>query len=222
MYILIAGGGNVGYSLARKLRAGDHTVVLIEREQETCDRIARELDVLVINGDACDPKNMEEAGIKRADVVAAVTGQDENNFIICQLAKEMFNVSRTVARVNDSKNTRSFNQLEVDVPVDATSILATAIEEEASFEDIVTLMTFKRGKLSIVRIDLTEDSPVNGKKIMDIQLPQDCVLVSILRGNEVIVPKGDTVLKSRDDIIAITSRENERKLVELLLGNVRA
>lgn len=222
MYILIAGGGNVGFSLAKKLLVRGHTVVLLEKDLEVCNRIAKELDVLVINGDACDPTKMEEAGIKRADVVAAVTGRDEDNFIICQLAKEMFNVSRTVARVNDSKNARTFNQLEVDVPVDATSILATAIEEEASFEDIVTLMTFKRGKLSIVRVDLTADSPVNGKRIMDIQLPKDCVLVSILRGDEVIVPKGDTVLKSRDDIVAITSRENERKLVELLLGKVSA
>ncbi|MFH1847952.1 MAG: TrkA family potassium uptake protein [Candidatus Omnitrophota bacterium] len=222
MYILIAGGGNVGRSLAKKLMAGKHTVVLIEKDKDACIKIARELDTLVINGDACDPKSLEDGGVKRADVVAAVTGQDENNFIICQLAKEVFDVSRTVARVNDSKNARTFSQLEIDVPVDATSILATAIEEEASFEDIVTLMTFKRGKLSIVRVDLTENSPANGKKVMDLQLPQGCVLVSILRGDEVIVPKGDTVLKSRDDIIAIALRENERKFVELLLGDVKA
>lgn len=221
MYILIAGGGNVGFYLAKKLAAGKHTVALIEKDKEVCDEIAKEQNILVINGDACDPKFLEEAGVKRADVVAAVTGDDEDNFITCQLSKSVFGVSRTVARVNDSKNTHTFSELGVDVPVDETSLIATVIEEEASFEDIVKLMTFKRGKLSIVRVDLTNDSPVIGKTVMDVQLPKDCVLVSIVRGEEVIIPKGDTVFKTRDDIIALTTIENERKLLDVLVGEVK-
>jgi len=221
MYILIAGGGNVGFYLAKRLVNSKHTVALIEKDKEVCDEIAKEQDILVINGDACDPTFLEEAGIKRADVLAAVTGGDEDNLIICQLSKNIFDVSRTVARVNNSKNTRIFSELGIDVPVDGTSLIATVIEEEASFEDIVKLMTFKRGKLSIVRIDLTDESPVVGKQVMDVQIPKDSVLVSILRGDEVTIPKGDTVLKAGDDIIALTTIENERKLLDALLGIVK-
>jgi len=221
MYILITGGGNVGFYLAKRLLNNNHTVALIEKNKELCEEIAKEQNILIVNGDACDPAFLEEAGAKRADVVAAVTGDDEDNLIICQLAKNVFNVSRTVARVNNSKNTRIFSELGVDVPIDETALIATIIEEEASFEDIVKLMTFKRGKLSIVRVDLTDESPVVGKRVMEIQLPEDSVLVSIVRGEEVIIPKGDTVLKVRDDIIALATIENEGKLLDMLLGEVR-
>lgn len=221
MYIIIAGGGNVGVSLAKKLSKSKHVVALIEKNQALSKEIAKELNILVVNGDACDPGYLEDAGIKRANVVVAVTGDDEDNFIICQLSKSMFNVSRTVAKVNHSKNTRAFSELGVDVPVDTSSLIATVIEEEASFDDIVNLMTFKRGKLSIVRVDLADESPVIGKKVMEIKLPKDSVLVSIVRGEEVIIPKGDTVLKVKDDIIALSTIENERKLLDTLLGEVK-
>jgi trk system potassium uptake protein TrkA len=108
----------------------------------------------------------------------------------------------------------------VDVPVDSTAIIAKIIEEEVSFADFVNLMTFKRGKLAIVRVDLTEDSPVINKQVMDIQLPPDSVLVSIIRGEEVIIPKGSTVLQARDDIIALTTIENEKTLLETLVGKI--
>lgn len=220
MHILIVGGGNVGYYLAKRLYLDRHAVALVEKDKEICERIAKELDILVINGDGCEPRYLEEAGIARADVVAAVTGDDEDNLIICQLAKETFRVSRTVARVNDPRNEHTFSELGVDVPVDSTAIIAKIIEEEVSFADFVNLMTFKRGKLAIVRVDLTEDSPVINKQVMDIQLPPDSVLVSIIRGEEVIIPKGSTVLQARDDIIAITTIENERALLETLVGKI--
>jgi trk system potassium uptake protein TrkA len=221
MYILIAGGGNVGFCLAKKLMANRNTVAVVEKNKEICERLAKDNRILVINGDACDPKFLEEAGAKKADVVAAVTGDDEDNLIICQLSKGLFNVSRTVARVNNSENTHTFSELGIDVPIDETALIATAIEEEASFEDIVKLMTFKRGKLSIVRIDLTHESPVVGKMVKDVALPADSVLVSIVRGENVIIPKGDTIFKERDDIIALATIENEQKVLEALLGEVK-
>lgn len=221
MHIVIAGGGNVGFCLAKRLAGSNHAVSLIEKDKEVCKRIANDPRILVINGDACDPKFLEEAGIKKADVIAAVTGDDEDNLIICQLSKTVFGVSRTVARVNNSENTHTFSELGIDVPIDETLLIATAIEEEASFEDIVKLMTFKRGKLSIVRIDLTSESPVIDKMIRDIALPPDSVLVSIVRGEKIIIPKGDTLLKERDDIIALTIIENEQKLLDALVGEVK-
>lgn len=220
MYIIVAGGGHVGYYLARKLSANKHTVALIEKNKERCEEIIKDLDILVINGDACEPHFLEEAGIKRAEVIAAVTGDDEDNLVICQLAKEVFNISRTVARVNDSDNEHTFSELGVDVPIDSTAIIAKIIEEETSLDDLVTLMTFKKGKLAIVRVDIPETSPVVNKAVKDVKLPADSVLMSIIRGDQVIVPKGDTILESADDVVALTLIENEQELLNTLVGKL--
>jgi len=220
MYILIVGAGKVGYFLAKRLIASKHTVSIVDKDKIICEEIARELEALVISGDGCDPRILEEAGIERADVLAAVTGDDEDNLIICQLAKEKFNIHRTVGRVNNPDDERTFSELGVDVPVDSTKIIAKIIEEEVSFSDFVNLMSFKRGKLAIVRVDLPADAPIINKEIKDIILPPDSVLVSILRGEEVIVPKGNTVLKPGDDVIALTLIGNEPQLLNLLAGKL--
>ncbi|MDP2937843.1 MAG: TrkA family potassium uptake protein [Candidatus Omnitrophota bacterium] len=220
MYIVIVGAGKVGYFLAKRLCLNKHTVSIVEKDKQLCEEAAKELEALVINGDGCDPHILEEAGISRADVVAAVTGDDEDNLIICQLAKEIFKIKRAVGRVNNPDNEHTFSELGVDVPVDSTKIIAKIIEEEVSFSDFVNLMSFKRGKLAIVRIDLPDDSPVINKQIQDIRLPADSVLVSIVRGEEVIVPKGNTILKPGDDIIALTVVGNEPQLLNLLVGKL--
>ncbi|MBI4972641.1 MAG: NAD-binding protein [Candidatus Omnitrophica bacterium] len=220
MYILIVGAGKVGYFLAKRLLANKHTVSIVDKDRALCEEIAKEIEALVIHGDGCDPRILEEAGIARAEVVAAVTGGDEDNLIICQLAKERFNLQRTVGRVNNPSNEHTFAELGIDVPVDSTKIIAKVIEEEVSFSDFVNLMSFKRGKLSIVRVDLPKDSPIINKEVKDISLPADSVLVSIVRQDEVIVPKGDTVLRSGDDIIAITPVGNEPQLLNLLVGKL--
>ncbi|MBN1913222.1 MAG: NAD-binding protein [Candidatus Omnitrophica bacterium] len=220
MRVVIIGAGKVGYFLAKRLKKSKHAVSIIDKDHVLCQEVARELDALVINGDGCDPRILEEAGITQAEVVAAVTGDDEDNLIICQLAKERFSVRRSVGRVNNPDNEHTFSELGIDVPVDATKIIAKIIEEEVSFSDFVNLMSFKRGKLAIVRLDLPSDSPVINKKIQEIELPQNTVLVSIVRGEEVIVPKGDTVLKSADDIIALTFVGNEPQILNLLVGKI--
>ena len=220
MYILIVGAGKIGYFLAKRLYQSKHTISIVDKERSICEEIAKDLEVLVVNGDACDPKIIEEAGIERADVLAAVTGDDEDNLIICQLAKEKFGLQRTVGRVNNPDNEHVFSELGIDVPVDSTKIIAKIIEEEVSFSDFVNLMSFKRGKLAIVRVDLPKDAPVINKQLKDIALPKDAVLVSILRGEEVILPRGDTVLKPGDDVIALTLIGNEPQLLNLLAGKL--
>jgi len=220
MYIVIVGAGKVGYFLAKRLCLNKHTVSIVEKDKQLCEETAKELEALVVNGDGCDPHILEEAGIARADVIAAVTGDDEDNLIICQLAKEIFKIKRAVGRVNNPDNEHTFSELGVDVPVDSTKIIAKIIEEEVSFSDFVNLMSFKRGKLAIVRLDLPDDAPVINKQVQDIQLPVDSVLVSIVRGEEVIVPKGNTVLQSGDDIIALTVVGNEPQLLNLLVGKI--
>ncbi|MFH1457671.1 MAG: NAD-binding protein [Candidatus Omnitrophota bacterium] len=220
MHIIVVGAGKVGYFLAKRLCQSKHRITIVERDKPTCEQIAKELEALVMNGDGCDPRILEEAGIAQADVVAAVTGDDEDNLIVCQLAKERFGIQRTVGRVNNPDNEHTFAELGVDVPVDSTKIIAKVIEEEVSFSDFVNLMSFKRGKLAIVRVDLPKDSPAINKEVKDIQLPPDSVLVSLVRGEEVIVPKGNTVLKPGDDVIALTLVGNEPQLLNLLVGKL--
>ncbi len=220
MHIVIIGAGKVGYFLAKRLALAKHTVSVVDKDKLICEEIAKQLEILVINGDGCEPRILEEAGLKRADVVAAVTGDDEDNLIVCQLAKEMFGVRRSVGRVNNPDNEYTFSELGVDVPIDSTKIIAKIIEEEVSFSDFVNLMSFKRGKLAIVRVDLPKDSPVINKRVQEISWPDSSVLVSIVRGEEVIVPKGDTALQAADDIIALTVIGNEPQLLQLLVGKL--
>ncbi|HDD64624.1 MAG TPA: TrkA family potassium uptake protein, partial [Firmicutes bacterium] len=219
MNIIIVGGGNLGYHLAKRLGERNY-VVLIEKNPEIGKSLANNTDVLVIHGDGCDPEVLKQAGIKKADVVAAVTGNDEDNLIICQLAKDVFKVKRTIAKVNNPKNEKIFNQLGVDVAIDSTNIIAKIIEDEIRWEDFINLLTFKKGKLSILRIDLPENSPVLNKKIKDIKLPPDSVLVAVMRNGEIIIPKGDLVLKEKDEVIAITKIENETLLFKSLMGKI--
>jgi len=220
MYIVIVGAGKVGYFLAKRLRQGKHGVSIVEKNRATCEETARQLDVLVIRGDGCDPQILEQAGAARANVVAAVTGDDEDNLIICQLAKELFHVQRTVGRLSDPYNEPTFSKLGVDIPLNSTEIIAKIIEEEASFSDFVSLLSVKRGRLAIVRVDLPKDSPVIDKQVKDVQWPENSVLLSIVRQDDVVVPKGNTILKPGDDVIALTTIGNESQLSNLLAGKV--
>lgn len=220
MYIIIIGAGKVGYFLAKRLCQSKHSVSIVEKDKTTCEEIARELEVLVIRGDGCDPQILEQAGAARADVAAAVTGDDEDNLIICQLAKELFHIHRTVGRVNNPQNEQTFSELGVDIPMNSTEVIAKIIEEEISFSDFVSLLSFKRGKLAIVRVDLPKDSPVIDKQVKDVQWPENSVLLSVVRQDDVIVPKGNTVLKAGDDVIALTMVGNESQLSNLLAGKL--
>lgn len=220
MHIVIVGGGRIGKFLAKRLIQDKNSVVIIEVDPDTAKQLAIELEAVVICGNGCETAILEQATANRADVLVAVTGQDEDNFIVCQTAKELFKVKRTIARVNDPDNERVFNELGVDVPIGATVILGKIIEEEASFDDVVELFSFKRGKLSLIRVDLPETSPLINKKIFELQLPPSSVLVSIMRADEIIIPKGDTVLQPMDDVIALTLVEHKQRLLSYLIGDI--
>ena len=141
MYIVIVGAGKVGYFLAKRLCQSRHGVSIVDKDNTTCEQIAKHLEALVIRGDGCDPQILEQAGAARANVVAAVTGDDEDNLIICQLAKELFHVQRTVGRVSDPYNEPTFSKLGVDIPLNSTEIIAKIIEEEASISDFVSVIS---------------------------------------------------------------------------------
>lgn len=219
MFIIICGGGKVGSSLAHKMAANKkNKVLLIEQNAETCQRLAEDLNAIILNGDACEPGYLEEAQAKHADVVVAVTGDDEDNLVICQLAKKYFSVPRTIARVNDPRNEYTFSQLGVDVPVNATNVLAQAIDQELSLDEITTVLKLKQGKLSIVQAKINKRSAFSKHMLKDITMPHGCILVSVLRKEELIVPQGNTRLEPGDEILAVTTPETEKAL-QKLLGN---
>ncbi|MDP2211153.1 MAG: TrkA family potassium uptake protein [Candidatus Aquicultor sp.] len=218
MYVIIGGGGKVGSGLARKLGKKGHAVVVLEKNREKCARIAEDnADILVINGDACDVQYLEEAGAERADVLAAVTGDDDDNLVMCQLASEGFNIPKTVARVNDPRNERIFHALGINA-LSSTTIITRLIEEEATIGDIITLQALKKGNLVLVEMDLPGDVPIDGMKVVDIKLPKEIVLVSIIRGEEVIIPRGNTTIMAGDAVIAVTSPDKEQALRDILTG----
>ncbi len=220
MHIIIVGGGRIGAFLAKRLLKDKNAVVIIEKDETAANTLAKDINAVIICGDACESSVLEEAGVDHADVVAAVTGHDEENFIVCQIAKEKYKVNRTIARVNDPENERAFNELGIDVPIGATVILGKIIEEEASFSDFMELLSFKRGKIALIRVDLPETSPVINKRLQELQLPPNSVLVSVVRGDEIIVPKGDTMLKPMDDIVALTFIEHKQQLLNYFIGKI--
>ena len=221
MYIVIAGAGRLGLVLARSLKEDKHQVCLIDKNEILCNRLAKELKgTIIINGDATYPDILREARIEKASVCVTATSRDEDNIIVCNLAKELFGVKRTVARVNDPKHLPLYKYMEVDNPVDSTSIIARIVEEEASFTDVMNLLSIKRGRLSIVRIDIPENSPIANKSLKDISLPPNSVLVSVLRGPEIIIPSGATVILPGDEVIAATLIDLEKDLIKTLIGKI--
>jgi trk system potassium uptake protein TrkA len=216
--VVIAGGGKVGAFLAVTLVGKGHQVVVIERNQELCERLAAQTSAVVIHGDGCDLRYQEEAETEEADVFAAVTGDDDDNLVACQLARTYFKVPRTVARVNNPKNERIFNKLGVDA-ISSTTVIAQLIEERTTVGDIITLHTLKKGKLAVVELDLQDDdSSSYGVPLRDLGLPQGCVLISIIRGEDIIIPQGSSLLQPGDTVIAVTEPDKEGELKRILVG----
>jgi len=212
MYIIIGGGGDVGYYLTRNLLNHGHEVLLLEKQAARYQTLSDELGQAVLKGDACEARTMEEAGARRADVVIAVTGEDEDNLVICQMAKKRFNVTHTIARLNNPKHEELFQKLGIDVTISPTKSILSLIESELPGPRFVPLMTLKRAGLDIVEMNIPPLSPVVGKKLTQINLPRRCNLVLIIRGTEPIFPTGDTELMANDDVYALVTREAEEEL----------
>ena len=221
MFIIIAGAGRLGVLLAKKLKEDNHRVTIIDKSEVVCHRLAEELkSVLIIQGDATSPKILREAKVEKADVLVSTTPSDADNIIICNIAKDVFSIKRTVSRVNDPQHLLLYKHMDVDVPIDSTSILARIVEEEASFSDVMNLLSIKKGRLSIVRVDIPEGSPVVNKTLREVSLPANSVLISIIRGPEIIVPSGVTKILVGDEIIAATLIDNEKHLIRSLIGKI--
>lgn len=218
MYVIIVGGGKTGSQLASQLVKGGHTVRVVEDRQQVLERLAEELPPqTIMAGDGSSPKVLELAGIENANVLAAVTGEDETNLVVTTLARFEFNVPRVIARVNNPKNAWLFNSdMGVDVALNQADILARLIAEEMSLGDMMTLLKLRRGEYSIVEEKVHPNASVVSKALKDIHLPPDCVFVAILRHGQLIIPRGDTVLEPVDEVIALVHSKQLASLANLL------
>jgi trk system potassium uptake protein len=212
MYIIIGGGGDVGYYLTRNLLGHGHEVLLLEKSASRQQLLSEDLGESVIRGDACEARTMEEAGARRADVVIAVTGEEEDNLVICQMAKKHFNVARTIARLNNPKHELLFQKLGIDVTVSPTKAILSLIQSELPGSHFINLVTLKHAGLEIVEMTLPPTSPVVGRRLSQVNLPRRCNLALIIRETEPIFPDGETVLQANDDVYALVTREAEEEL----------
>jgi trk system potassium uptake protein TrkA len=218
MYVLVAGGGKIGYYLARSLLNDGHEVLIIERDRRRADSIAEDLGSVVLRGDACEASTLAEAGAARADVVVAATGDDEDNLVICQLAQRKFNAGRTVARINNPKNRRIFNLLGLDVAVSVTELILTQIQQQLPGHSLVHLIKLRAQDLELIEGTLGPRSPLVGRTPANLGLPQDSHLLLILRDGVAVVPTPQMQLQAGDEVVALARTQSEGALRDLLAG----
>ena len=215
MYAIVAGGGKVGYYLAKELVEQGHEVLVIEREARQCAFITEELGNIVMQGDAAEASVLAEAGTARADVIVSVTGDDEDNLVISQVAKSHFQVPRTIARINNPKNEQIFRMLGINATVSSTDIILGVLEQELPAHSVVPLLRLRHADVEVVEAVLDQEAPVVGKSIRDVGLPAECTIAVIIRGGAPIFPTPDTRLAAGDELIAMTTTRNEARLREL-------
>ena len=222
MYIIVAGGGMVGYYLTTALRAAGQEVTLIEKMRRRFDLLQEEFGDVAFLGDACEVRTLEQAGAARADLVAAVTGDDEDNLVICQMAKRKFKVKRVIARINNPKNEVTFQLLGIDETVSSTKLIYSLIEQEVEVADVIPLTALRKGHLELVEVALTEHSPSANRRVRDLTLPESCTLAILVRGNNAEIILGESVLRAGDIIVAITPSAQVQEFRRAMLGQVVA
>ena len=219
MYVIVAGGGKVGANVARSLLDMGHEVTLIEQQRERFDRLESELGHLVLLGDATEIHTLERAGIARPpDLVLAVTGDDEDNLVICQIAREGYGVEKVVARVNDPRNQAHFDLLGITQTVCAVSNILGLVEHEVPEHGLVRMLELRKENLEIVEVQIDRDSPVAGKRIAGLALPDGSRLISVMRNGYAEIAVGETVLRPGDQVLAILQAGKEDELRRALLS----
>jgi trk system potassium uptake protein TrkA len=217
MKVLIAGGDPTGAQLASLLLEQKHEVCLVEHRREVLAQLHLELPTEVIYEDkATDLKVLEDAGIRNADVLVTCMSDDSDNLVLCYLAHVLYQVPRTIGRINNPRHAWLFNEkLHVNVALDESTIFAHLIEEEMSLGDMMTLLKLRRGQYSLVEVVIPTAAKAAGAFIKDLRLPDDCVIVAIIRKGKMIVPRGVTTLEVGDEVLAITDHVGEEQLAEL-------
>ncbi len=220
MYIIAIGGGRVGYYLTKALLDEGHEVLLVEKNARICEIINDEMGSICVHGDGCETVTLAEIGTGRADMFIAVTGDDEDNLVACQVAKHKFNVPRTIARIRNPQNELLFKKLGVDVAVSSTNIILEHIEEEVPTHPLTHLLTLRDKGLEIVEVKIPPESTTVGKSVRELSLPEESRLVLVIpEKRQPHMPTTSTILQAGDRIIALTSPESEAGLRAALRGS---
>ena len=219
MYIIIIGGGRIGYYLTKALLDEGHEVLIVEKNATVCEVITEEMGSICFRGDSCEAATLAEIGTGRADMLIAVTGDDPDNLVACQVAKHKFNVPRTIARIRNPKNETIFKKLGIDITVSSTNIIMEHIEEEVPTHPLIHLLSVRDKGLEVVEIKISTDSITVGKTVKELPLPEGTTLFLLLRKqHKPIIPKENTILQAEDRIIAVTAPEMEEALRTALRG----
>jgi len=218
MYVLVAGGGKVGANVARSLLRLGHELTLVEQRADTYERLEDEFEHQVQRGDATELHVLERAGIARPpDLVLALTGDDEDNMVICQIAKEKYGVPKLIARVNDPRNQAHFDLLGISPTVCATARIMALVEHEVPEHDLIHLLELRRENLEIVEVQIDRDSPSAGKRVEGLSLPEGSRLISVMRNGKAEIAVGATTLEAGDQVLAILEPGKEDELRRVLL-----
>lgn len=214
MFIILTGAGRVGYNLAKGLIAEGHEVALVEKDKKRYETLTDEFGESVIYGDASDAFTLKQTGANRCDLLVATAGNDEDNLIICQMAKIVYMVPRTIARVNDPKNEILFTKLGVDQIVNTTNMISALIGHKLGISFLSELLSFQNAE--IVQIEVLEGSPIIGKPVKELELPKDTLLIASIRNEQVAVLKGDSTIQAGDSLVVLTNKPGEEALRKLI------
>jgi trk system potassium uptake protein TrkA len=218
MYAIIAGGGKVGFFLARELIEQGHEILIIEQNSERAEFIANELGNVVLRGNADEASTLAEAGAERADVVIAVTGDDEDNLVLLQVAKRRFGTARTIARINDPRNENLFRMLGIDATVNATQVMLSVLEQEIPQANLVPLLRLRNTDIEVVEAMLDSKSRVTGHPLNTVDLPPESTIAVVIRDGSAFFPNGATVLEPGDEVVALTRSVHEPRLRSLFFS----
>ena len=216
MRIVIVGGGKLGYHLATIMLERKHDVRLVEKNKLRCMRLANELDVEVICGDGTEIETLDDAGTQNADCFIAVTGQDQDNLVASQLAKRQFKAIKVIARANDPRNMDALRILGADIVVSSTEIITNLIEQEVDIAEMHLLATLNKGRAGICTMTLPPDTALEGVTLKDIDLPESSLIISIVRGDAMMIPNGNTVIHANDEIVAVCEGKSQKQLLRIL------
>jgi trk system potassium uptake protein len=224
MYIVIVGGGKIGKNLANNLTQDGNNVAIIELDSLKCEDLASSLNTLVINGDGAEYSVLESAETTNADFVVAVTGNDEVNFVICELAKISFKVKKTITRVNDSRNESIFKKLGVDFVFTSSYLVSKMMQEAIKSEDsglpfVLASFLDKKSKFEIDRFIVKQNSPSFKKHIEEIKLPREALIIALLRNNEITIPYGDTIIEDGDILYVVLKKDLINQVKHILVNN---
>lgn len=218
MYLVIVGCSSVGYHLTKVLLAAGHEVTVVEKDHAKCQLLWDELGSVVLEGDGTDERILKSAGAARADIFIGAADVDETNLVACQIAKHVFKVSHTMTVVKDTKNEPLFEVLGINVVVNATHLLVTALEEGVPGRPLLHLMTPRVPDLELVSIAIPEDSTVVGKKLNEVVLPPHSFISLVIKKDRAVLPSDDVVLEGEDQVVAVTMTDEEQTLYEILTG----